>query len=65
MPGSLDRPDAMSYSQRVVRELKSDAPGSMANGRREVKAYAEHMSRVTGEIWTGVLDVYRKYGTSE
>ena len=42
----------------IVRELKSSRPKSIAQGRREVAAYADYMSNLTGKPWTGVVDVY-------
>ncbi|WP_078962285.1 hypothetical protein [Streptomyces hygroscopicus] len=42
------RPDAIDWENRMVRELKSDAPSSMATGRRQLKGYVEELEEMTG-----------------
>ncbi|MEU8476735.1 hypothetical protein AB0D06_17120 [Streptomyces hygroscopicus] len=39
------RPDAIDWENRMVRELKSDAPSSMATGRRQLKATSKNLRR--------------------
>jgi hypothetical protein len=36
MPGSLDRADAINWTDRIVRELKPDTPSTIAKGWRQV-----------------------------
>ncbi|MDQ1740421.1 MAG: hypothetical protein QOE53_2073, partial [Pseudonocardiales bacterium] len=60
MPGSLDRPDALSFSRREVRELKPDNPKAVARGRREAERYRAHMEKVTGQRWRAIVDTYRR-----
>ncbi|MBP8534585.1 RHS repeat-associated core domain-containing protein [Streptomyces sp. MK37H] len=55
------RPDAIDWENRVVRELKSDAPSSMATGRRQLKGYVEELEEMTGQSWTGHLDIYKRF----
>ena len=60
LPGTRLRPDAWSMDQRVIRELKPDTPSGMAQGRRQLAGYVDHMRAVTGDdSWTGVLDLYK------
>ena len=39
MPGSRLRPDAVSYSQRIVRALKPNAVSGIAEGWRQAEGY--------------------------
>ncbi|MBD3007557.1 hypothetical protein IEJ02_26680 [Streptomyces sp. 5-10] len=55
------RPDAIDWENRVVRELKSDSPSSMATGRRQLKGYVEELEEMTGQSWTGHLDIYKRF----
>lgn len=55
------RPDAMSESLRIVRELKPDRPKAIANGWRQVNNYKRLLEELTGERWTAYVDVYRAY----
>ncbi|WP_322778623.1 RHS repeat-associated core domain-containing protein [Frankia sp. Cas4] len=59
MPGSRLRPDAVSYSQRIVRELKPDNPGAITDGWRQVNGYKAYLEELTGEPWTAYVDVYK------
>jgi hypothetical protein len=60
LPGTRLRPDAWSMDQKVIRELKPDTPSGMAQGRRQLAGYVDHMRAVTGDdSWTGVLDLYK------
>jgi hypothetical protein len=54
------RPDAINWQERIVRELKSDAPSSMAGGRSQLADYVAELEEMTGQAWTGILDVYRR-----
>lgn len=58
MPGSNLRPDAINWTQRVVRELKPDRPGAISDGWRQVNRYKEYLEELTGESWTAHVDVY-------
>jgi RHS repeat-associated protein len=56
------RPDAVDWTHHVVRELKSDAPSSMAKGRRQLKDYVAELDELTrGKPWTGILDTYKTF----
>ncbi|SKC82765.1 polymorphic toxin-type HINT domain-containing protein [Krasilnikoviella flava] len=54
------RPDAVNWATREVRELKSDAPSSMARGRRQLQGYVSELESMTGQPWTGHLDIYSR-----
>jgi hypothetical protein len=54
------RPDAIDWGNRVVRELKSDHPGSMPLGRRKLRVYVAELEKLTGQRWVGILDVYKR-----
>jgi hypothetical protein len=54
------KPDAIDWNNRVVRELKSDAPSSQATGRRQLAGYVQELEQVTGQKWTGYLDTYSR-----
>ncbi|MEU0522021.1 polymorphic toxin-type HINT domain-containing protein, partial [Streptosporangium sp. NPDC006007] len=54
------RPDAIDWKNRVVRELKSDAPSSIATGRRQLARYVAELERITGKKWNGILDIYKR-----
>ncbi|MFG2960811.1 RHS repeat-associated core domain-containing protein [Streptomyces sp. NPDC048291] len=60
LPSGL-RPDAVDWNNRVVRELKSDAPSSMATGRRQLQKYVAELEEITGQSWTGHLDIYKRF----
>ncbi len=53
------RPDAVSFSQRIVRELKPDNPKAIARGWRQVKRYRDILEERTGMTWTAHVDTYR------
>ena len=55
------RPDAIDWENQVVRELKSDAPSSMSAGRRQLKDYVAELEEMTGQSWTGHLDIYKRF----
>lgn len=58
LPGSRLRPDAVSYSQNIVRELKPNTPGAIARGWRQVNEYKAYLEEVTDQPWTAYVDVY-------
>ena len=58
LPGSRLRPDAVSYSQNIVRELKPDTPGAISRGWRQVNEYKAYLEELTGQQWTAHVDVY-------
>ena len=58
MRGTNLRPDAVNYTQRIVRELKPDSPRSIADGWRQVNRYKAYLEELTGESWTAYVDVY-------
>jgi hypothetical protein len=53
------RPDAIDRKNRIVRELKSDAPSNDARGRRQLQRYVDELEQATGQKWTGYLDRYK------
>lgn len=58
LPESNLRPDAVDYTQNIVRELKSANPSAIASGWRQVNAYKAYLEEYTGEPWTAYVDVY-------
>ena len=60
VPGTGIRPDALDTINRVVRELKPDTPAAIQRGLKQLQRYVDVLQQVTGEIWTGFLDLYRK-----
>lgn len=58
LPGSRLRPDAVSYSERIIRELKPDNPGAISSGWRQVNGYKSYLEGLTGKSWTAYVDVY-------
>ncbi len=59
IPGTRLRPDAVDYSQNIVRELKPDNPDAIAHGWRQVNGYKEILEKQTGQPWTAYVDVYK------
>ena len=57
MPGSLMRPDAVGYTNHVIRELKPDNPAAISRGWRQVNRYKDYMESSTGKEWTVSVDV--------
>ncbi len=53
------RADAVEWETRTVRELKPDNPRAVRRGQRQVEGYRQELEDLTGESWTGVVDVYR------
>ncbi len=58
LPGSRLRPDAVDYSQNIVRELKPGTPGGISRGWRQVNQYKAYLEELTGQPWTAYVDVY-------
>ncbi|WP_250443853.1 RHS repeat-associated core domain-containing protein [Actinotalea sp. C106] len=58
LPGSRLRPDAVDYSQNIVRELKPATPAAVSRGWRQVNEYKAYLEQATGEKWTAYVDVY-------
>ena len=58
MPGSLDRPDAINWTDRIVRELKPDTPATIQKGWSQVNGYKAYLEQLTGETWTAYVDIY-------
>ena len=54
------RVDAINYEKRIVRELKPDNPRAISRGWRQINRYREHLEKLTGEEWTGYVDVYKR-----
>ena len=54
------RPDAIDWQNRVVRELKSDAPSNVSRGNRQLARYQAELEEMTGQKWTTVLDIYKR-----
>jgi len=60
VPGTNIRPDAIDTANNIVRELKPDTPPGIQRGLKQLQKYVDDLEQVTGEIWTGFLDLYRK-----
>ncbi len=60
LPGSSMRPDAVDWTNRVVRELKPDSAKAIASGWRQVNEYKDYLEKLTGKLWTAVVDVYTR-----
>lgn len=58
LPGSRLRPDAVDYSQNIVRELKPGTPAAISRGWRQVNQYKAYLEERTGQPWTAYVDVY-------
>ncbi|CAO5682427.1 MAG: hypothetical protein HEEMFOPI_01669 [Holosporales bacterium] len=56
---SGQRPDAIDWANREVRELKPDNARAIARGERQVAGYKTELEEITGESWTSIVDVYR------
>ena len=59
LPSGL-QPDAVDWTNRVVRELKSDATSSQYLGLRKLAIYKAELEKMTGQKWTGYLDTYSR-----
>ena len=60
VPGTNIRPDVLDPVNRIVRELKPDTPTGIQRGLKQLQGYVDILQKVTGDIWTGFLDLYRK-----
>jgi RHS repeat-associated protein len=58
--GSKLRPDAISEKLKIVRELKPDTPRGIQRGKSQLQRYIKELQEATDEIWTGILDLYKK-----
>jgi hypothetical protein len=56
---SGQRPDAVDWTNRVVRELKPDNPRAIREGNRQLERYRQELESMTGEPWSPHLDLYR------
>jgi hypothetical protein len=54
------RPDAVDYTTNTVRELKPDNPNAMRRGMRQLERYVKELEDLTGRVWKGILDTYRR-----
>ncbi|GAB2843476.1 hypothetical protein GCM10027024_18160 [Microbacterium insulae] len=59
IPGTMLRPDAIDWSNRIVRELKPDTASGIARGYRQLRGYLRALDPDGDQGWTGVLDVYK------
>lgn len=48
----------MSPSMNIVRELKPNNPGAIADGWRQVNNYKAILEEKTGQAWTAIVDTY-------
>lgn len=55
LPGSRPRPNAVDYSQNIVRELKLGTPGAISRGWRQVNQYKAYLDERTGQPWTAYV----------
>ncbi|MDR3197856.1 MAG: hypothetical protein LBU34_08325, partial [Planctomycetaceae bacterium] len=51
---SGNRPDAINYKEKIVRELKPATKKKIAEGRRQLQKYLEEL----GDGWKGFIDTY-------
>lgn len=58
LPGSRLRPDAVDFTQNIVRELKPGTPSGISRGWRQVNEYKAYLEELTGQPWTAYVDVY-------
>lgn len=56
--GTRLRPDAVDYSNKVIRELNPDSPGAIASGWRQLERYRQALGG--GDDWTLILDLYKR-----
>lgn len=60
IPGTKLRPDAIDWTNRIVRELKPDTASTLAKGRTQLEKYKQALEEFTKLPWTSYLDVYKK-----
>lgn len=56
--GTRLRPDAVSHTLRIVRELKPNRPKAMAAGQRQGQRYADELKKLTGHDYEVIVDTY-------
>lgn len=52
--------DAIDTTNNMVREFKPDNPSAIARGFKQVDKYVLELHRITGQVWQGFADTYRK-----
>ncbi|NIJ03455.1 RHS repeat-associated protein [Paenarthrobacter ilicis] len=60
IPGTKLRPDAINWTDRIVRELKPDTASTIVKGRTQLEKYRQALEELTGQSWTSYLDIYKK-----
>lgn len=58
--GTNLRPDYIDLENRIVRELKPDKPWAINRGLKQLQKYMNELEKLTGDSWTGILDLYPK-----
>jgi hypothetical protein len=53
------RPDAIDFTNRIVRELKPDNPKAIRRGLKQVERYKKELEAMTGKAWKAVVDTYK------
>lgn len=59
IPGTRLRPDAIDYTNLIVRELKPDSVSGISRGMRQLREYVAAIDPTGTGGWTGVLDLYK------
>jgi Restriction endonuclease fold toxin 9 len=57
---SGQRPDAIDWPNRIVRELKPDNLNAIQRGLKQLERYKQELEKITSQKWTSYLDTYRK-----
>jgi hypothetical protein len=60
VPGTTIRPDAIDPLNHIVRELKPDNQKAIQRGWKQVQRFADILTQLTGDVWIGIVDTYRK-----
>ena len=60
IPGTKLRPDAIDWTNRIVRELKPDTASTLVKGRTQLEKYRKALEELTKQPWTSYLDIYKK-----
>jgi len=55
----VGRVDAVDFANKIVRELKPDAPSGRAQGARQLARYIRDLAANGHGNFTGYLDFYR------
>jgi hypothetical protein len=58
--GTRLRADAIDWNNNIVRELKPDNMRAIQRGLIQLGKYVDALENLTGETWTGILDIYEK-----